>query len=282
MLARSYGFDSWPTLKAYVDGATVARLTEAVRAGDVAQARAMLKARPELAQMGIDNHQVLHYAVLDRAPDMVRVLMQHGANAREGVYPHRDATSALTIAAERGYDEIVAIINEEEQRRREAKSGLAGAPAPDELFEAIRRGDDERAIVVMEANPALVQTCHPLFGWTPLHVAAGTLNEWLAEWLLDRGAAVDRRDRNGWTPLDAAASRPARRNPSDQERVRAVAGLLRRRGAALTARAAVALGEADWLRARHAEGALENRPMDGTPSRARPLAGPAGGDASSW
>src|SRR6266700_3584447 len=41
ILARAYGFESWPKLKAYVDGATVNRLAEAVRAGDVAQVRAM-------------------------------------------------------------------------------------------------------------------------------------------------------------------------------------------------------------------------------------------------
>jgi len=51
VLARSYGFDSWPKLKAYVDGATVQRLAEAVHHGDLEQARALLKARPELANM---------------------------------------------------------------------------------------------------------------------------------------------------------------------------------------------------------------------------------------
>ena len=30
VLARSYGFDSWPKLKAYVDGVTIRRLVEAV------------------------------------------------------------------------------------------------------------------------------------------------------------------------------------------------------------------------------------------------------------
>src|SRR5580698_670594 len=42
VLARSYGFDSWPKLKAYVGGATVKRLAEAVHAGDIMQVRAML------------------------------------------------------------------------------------------------------------------------------------------------------------------------------------------------------------------------------------------------
>src|SRR5260370_42675662 len=34
VLARSYGFASWPKLKAYVDGVTVRRFAEGVRAED--------------------------------------------------------------------------------------------------------------------------------------------------------------------------------------------------------------------------------------------------------
>jgi hypothetical protein len=66
VLARSYGFDSWPKLKAYVDGVSVRRLADSARAGDLAQVRALLKVRPELAHMGIDDHGVLHFAVLFR------------------------------------------------------------------------------------------------------------------------------------------------------------------------------------------------------------------------
>src|SRR5262249_11479127 len=129
---RAYGFASWPKLKAHVDGITVRHLVDAVRGDDLEQVRELLKVRPELAHMSIDGLQVIHHAVLNRSAHMVRLLMQHGANAREGVYPHRDATSPLTIASERGYDEIVAIIGEEEQHRREKNSGVHGAPAPDD------------------------------------------------------------------------------------------------------------------------------------------------------
>ncbi len=52
VIARGYGFESWPKLKAYVDGVTVARLADAVRAGDIAEARRMLQSRPELAEPG--------------------------------------------------------------------------------------------------------------------------------------------------------------------------------------------------------------------------------------
>lgn len=114
VLARAYGFDSWPKLKAFVDGATVKRFEEAARNGDIAQLRTMLKQRPELV-----NSAALRYAVLRRNDAMVRMLMEHGASANDGVYPHRDATTPLVIATDRGYEEIVATILEAEQRRRE-------------------------------------------------------------------------------------------------------------------------------------------------------------------
>jgi len=84
VLARAYGFQSWPKLKAYVEGATDQRLVAAVRAGDLAQVRLMLDSRPELAI----RRGALHAAVLGRAPELVRVLMAHGADPRRGFYPH--------------------------------------------------------------------------------------------------------------------------------------------------------------------------------------------------
>jgi ankyrin repeat protein len=121
VIARSYGFDSWPKLKAYVDGVTVSRLADAIGADDLTQVEAMLHARPEIANLAMsygDEHRPIHHAVARRSPRIVRLLMRHGANARQGIHPHRDATTAWTIASERGYDEIVAIIEEEEQRRQ--------------------------------------------------------------------------------------------------------------------------------------------------------------------
>ena len=44
--------------------------------------------------------------------------MQLGANARVGIWPHRDATSAYAIAVDREYSEIVATIEREEDNRR--------------------------------------------------------------------------------------------------------------------------------------------------------------------
>src|SRR5436190_17613436 len=66
VIARAYGFESWPKLKAYVDGVNVRRLMDAVRAGRASDVRDMLQARPELASMSADNCTALHFAVLTR------------------------------------------------------------------------------------------------------------------------------------------------------------------------------------------------------------------------
>ena len=160
VLARSYGFDSWPKLKAFVDGVTVRGLCDAVRAGDIDGVRAMLAVRPELVHLDVaedDEHRALHHAVLQRRPEMVRLLMQHGADARKGIWPHRDATSPLTIATERGYADIVAIIREEERRRSRVSADrrrYAGAGRPGGRVRARRRrGDDRVARRASRAHP---------------------------------------------------------------------------------------------------------------------------------
>ena len=127
-----------------IDGADVRQLVAAVRRGDLAAVRAMVAARPELVSIDVaedDEHRALHHAVLCRQPEIVRFLMQQGADARQGIWPHRAATNAFTLASERGFDDIVAII-EEEERRRPQGSELSQLPAADAstLAEACGRG----------------------------------------------------------------------------------------------------------------------------------------------
>jgi ankyrin repeat protein len=216
VLARAYGFESWPKLKAFVDGANVARLVDAVKAGDLESARSLLELRPELAGMSQSNFGMLHFAVLQNAPEMVRLLMRHGANARHGVYPHRDATTAHEIAVHRGYTEIVRIIEEDEQKR---PSGTTG------------RGPDP----------------------SPLHRAAHAHDLALVERLLGEGQDPNTRALENLTPLDVAAERWWQVDTPIFERI---ARLLLARGARVTPKAAAALGDARALRGWHAEGRL--------------------------
>ncbi len=54
---------------------------------------------------------------------MTRLLMEHGADARIGIWPYRKETQAIALAAECGYDEIVATIQEAKLHRKKAERG---------------------------------------------------------------------------------------------------------------------------------------------------------------
>lgn len=285
VLAQAYGFLSWISLKTHVDGANLTALLAATEAGDVSLVQQLLAACPDLIKpRGPEfRDSALHRAVLGRNEEMTRVLMQLGADARVGIWPHRDATSAYAIAVDRGYREIVAAIEREEDVRRSKLSrqeATAGAEIGS-LQQAILHGRTAESIRLMESNPALIRACD-LYGVTPLHVAAWKHDPELVGWLLDHGAsptacavrAAMRGDEPGETnrtPLDFAAIvagwPPAGRHRTfyfmenasvEPARFHETARLLLGRGAELTPRAAVALGDGEAVTRLHQEGRLTN------------------------
>ena len=176
-LARSYGFDSWPKLKAFVDGVTVGRLFDAVRALDHAVVKNMLDRRPELVNAtgdgkGKGERSLIHWAILKDDSTLLRILMDAGADAHNGIWPHREATDAYTMAKERGLDHLVAIIDESERHRRESMScpNVTISEQLDELNTLIRDIKNDQAIRMMEADPDLIKQCNHE-GGSPLHVA---------------------------------------------------------------------------------------------------------------
>jgi ankyrin repeat protein len=254
VLARSYGFESWPKLKAAVDGVTTTRLHEAVQKGDLGAVRALLARRPEIVDLlreGPSGFEIraIHIAVMARDVEMTRLLLEAGADTRDGIWPNRDATGPRTIAEERGYDEVVALMTAHEKKR--------GARVVNALDDGVRRlrdammtGGEEAVIAVFESEPALADMCPP-DGVTMLHRAAqyGLLR--VARWLLDHGADVNKPSQpdfwrwKGRTPLEFAVWEFAA--DSDRSAREAMAALLIERGAELTPLAAAALGRWDYL-----------------------------------
>ena len=170
------------------------RFLAAVRVGDEGTVRSLVEADPELAGRA----GALHVAVLERSPMLVRILMAHGANARVGVYPHRDATSPFTIAMDRGYDDVVTVIREQEEGHRQAAAREVGST--EALFEALQSANEERVRALVTADPSLVRVRHPGTGLTPLDSAARGIPErfaGMAKVLQAHGAAR--------TPLAAVA-----------------------------------------------------------------------------
>lgn len=183
----------------------VVQLMEAVCATNMEQVRKVLQVRPELVNASdpsIHGHTALHHAVLGQMPEMVRVLMQLGANPYTSIYPHGDATSPLMIAVERGYNEIAAIIREEENRRQAGRPTAAEAPAG--LRQALQAGDEDRAIEILEHHPELVHFQMPGDRRTLLHFASALLLSRVATWLLDHSADVNQESSDGSTSLELA------------------------------------------------------------------------------
>src|SRR5262249_13075246 len=150
VLARAYGLSSWAALKNHVEGVNFAALLAAAEAGDVAAVRRLAKVRPDLVNPRLAEFRdsALHRAVLRRNEELARVLMQLGADARVGIWPHRDATSAYAIAVDREYSEIVATIEREEDNRRArlGSEGTSTGDAVDALRQAIAGGCTAEAI----------------------------------------------------------------------------------------------------------------------------------------
>ncbi len=284
ILARAYGFPSWPALTNHVEGVNFSALLAAAEAGDAAVVRRLAKTRPAVINQHTSlRDSSLRRAALSRNEELTRVLMELGADARVGVWPHRDVTSAYAIAVDREYSEIVAAIEREEENRhaRTNQETASTLKAFDALRQAIFKGGAAESIALMEADPALIGACD-VDGIAPLHLAAWKHDPTLVGWLLDRGASplarasrsdprCDDLPKSGKTPLDFAAI-VAGWAPEgiasffyfmenvhvDPARFYETARLLLEKGAELTPRAAVTLGDREAVLRMHREGRLPN------------------------
>ena len=110
---------------------------------------------------------------------------------------------------------------------------------------------------MLESNPALVHARHPQDETTPLHAAASVSWDTVVAWLIEHGANVNARAKWGATPLEVTGM--GHGHSSRDSQTARVRDLLLAAGAERTARFAVAIRDAEWLRARHAEGTLVNQ-----------------------
>jgi ankyrin repeat protein len=245
VLARSYGFESWPKLEAAIDGVTAGKLHEAAESGDLTAARELLARRPEMVDLGRGEMRAIHMAVLRRDLEMTRLLLEFGADPDGGIWPNRDATSPYVIARDRGYVELVELLRAAREQR-----GARGPKGPNDatrkLDQAYWSGDDEAMVAVFEEHPELAEIC-PAGGVAMLHRMAGCGALAAMKWLLDHGADVNRKSQQGWTPLDYAATGRGGEWIFDNAAFERVAEFLLEHGAQLSPLSAAALGRWDFL-----------------------------------
>ena len=229
----------------------IADLCEAATNGDVPKIQQILDLQPDLVNVHMaenNEHRAIHYAVMNQHPDAVRVLMAAGADHTSGIYPHRDATDALTIAQERGLDDIVHILREEDEKRQlEACKNITITEENDALFEALQKGNDADALTILDQNPDLLDACHRN-GGSVIHTAASRGRYQLVQELLKRGADITHLTPEGQSPLDGAVLNARQRNKPLNEGCLICAGLLLQAGCKQSLEAAIALSDFDFVR----------------------------------
>ena len=222
VIARGYGFASWPKLKHKIDALTktpVDRFVDAVRAGDVDMARRLIETEPKVA------------ASID-AP-----LFEFG---RKAVHAARETLPMLDMLLAKGAD-INARSEWEhggfgilDDAKPEQADALIARGAVLDVWSAAHLGRLGALKTLIEADPALVNAKGG-DGKRPLHCAS-TVE--VAEYLLDQGAEIDALD-------DDHHSSPAQYMVIERPEI---CRLLISRGAKTDLLMAVGLGDVDLVR----------------------------------
>jgi len=219
----------------------------------------MLRHRPEMADAttGTGEQRLIHLAIDADDPATLRLLMDHGADARQGIWPHRESTTPLAMATDRGLDRLVAVIHDVEAERNEALDcpNTTVTAEQEQLAAMIRSGRNDEAIALLAGDPALMKRCDR-DGGTPLHVAAAAGDVRVVDWLCDHRADARKRDAAGWAPADRAVLSVHHWGQGRLDNARRVIDRLRRRGCESTPFVAAAVGDTDRLRELFRDGPL--------------------------
>ncbi len=231
---------------------TVAELCRAAAAGDMKRINTILAVAPHLVGVdtaSYDEHRALHHAVINRHPDAVAALMAAGADPNQGVYPHRDASTPLVMARDRGFDDVIEEIDAALERRREANlcPNLTVSPEVVLLAEKVEAGDVEGAMRDIHDAAELVDACDDN-GDTVLHHAALHGHAGLVQALLKLNADTGKTNLEGRTPLELAVEHTAVTDRRRAEGCFMAAGILMAQGAPRSLRTNVMLGDAEAVR----------------------------------
>jgi ankyrin repeat protein len=214
VLARAYGFDSWPRLKAFVEGGSGARALikpveletangrdtwdtiVAASAGDVDTLRGLLARDRRLARAGYWYAPAVHFAVREGHADAVRLLLDEGADPEGNGLNDRNL---IEMARERGYEAIAQMLEQERERR----GRVTAHPADHPIHRAAALGEIDVVRAFLDADPSLGHRGSRR-GLTPLQCAAIGGRAQMALLLLDRGASIHARNPNDLEAIDFA------------------------------------------------------------------------------
>ncbi|MEJ2500008.1 MAG: ankyrin repeat domain-containing protein [Campylobacterales bacterium] len=150
-------------------------------------------ANPNLADR--DGNAALHYAVKLLDPEIVLLLLQHGARPEQ---THAEGVTPLSIAKSQKSKTLLSLLKEVKP--------LFDLPTEPDLFSLASEGN-LHALVYVEAAPSELEK-RDVQNRTLLHHAVFGNNVRMVTYLLNKGFFIDASDLHGITPLIIAASNP--------------------------------------------------------------------------
>lgn len=189
--SRGRGTDVWAMLRAAVDG-------------DLPTIEALVARDPNLLDCEYQYFRPLHFAVRENRREVVKYLLEHGADPMCGglgfqpAYRPRNPGNhqwPFEMARERGYMEVLALL--ESKLGEKHKIG----PEGETLAAMIRSRNIAEIREALDARPGTIDAADG-FGNQPIHWAVMTRQMGLIDFLLERGADISAMRPDGARPLD--------------------------------------------------------------------------------
>jgi hypothetical protein len=186
----------------------------------------------------------LHLAVFTGHTELVRLLLQHGADPGQSIYTYNSWNKLLSCAQERGYRHISSLLQRAMQER------FNYTPRFDVLKEAIIARDSRKVGTVLRRQPQLVRASDAL-GNNALHWSVITRQLSLLDRFVELGTPLDAQRADGQTPLLLAVNgatdywyrETRRRSHPSLRNTSVLVGSLLAHGANYTLSVAAALGD---------------------------------------
>ena len=273
VVAREYGFDNWTALTNHVeepksDGQPGHRppirpielapsknvklpgggyapsdaaweMFLAAREGDLARVESLAKRYATLERFEYNYTPPIHFAVREGHADIVRFLVDHGADLAYSTYPFGD--SLLTMADDREHHDVGQLLRSYLGRKFELSESI------DAILDAAKGGDVDRVRTELARDRTLAYAANNL-GHTALHTAAEHGHLDVVDVLLTAGAKPNATRSDGYRPVHLALMNSWRARVSP-ERAREVANRLIAHGAEYTMVVAALLGDVAFMRA---------------------------------